>query len=249
MDYRTERLDDHTWLIEEYNECSSVYMYLLEGIQKAFLIDTGNGAVPLKAICRELTDLPVTVALTHGHADHIGGTGAFEEVWIAKEDEPLYRLHSEGEIRRIFAGDNPLPVKDSCELHFYETGMIFDLGGRTVELIPSPGHSVGSVCFLDREHRWLFTGDTCCKAHVLLQMEYAAPLSVFRDSIRRILDLRERYDTTWPGHHEKPVGYEVIEEYLTAADGLLSGAMKGRQVEFPMGMCHLLEYRDIGIEY
>ena len=127
--------------------------------------------------------------------------------------------------------------------------MLFDLGGRTVELIPSPGHSVGSVCFLDRERRWLFTGDTCCKAHVLLQMEYAAPVSVFRDSIRRLLDLRERYDTTWPGHHAKPVAYEVIEEYLTASDGLLSGTMQGRQVELPMGACHLLEYRDIGIEY
>ena len=66
MQYRTEQLDQHTWLIEEYNETSSVYMYLLEGEREALLIDTGNGTIPLEEICRELTGLPVTVALTHG---------------------------------------------------------------------------------------------------------------------------------------------------------------------------------------
>ena len=249
MQYRTEQLDQHTWLIEEYNETSSVYMYLLEGEREALLIDTGNGTIPLEEICRELTGLPVTVALTHGHADHIGGTGHFESVWIARADEPLYRLHSTDELRRIFAGAEYAPAKAAEELQFFEEGRVFDLGGRTVEVIATPGHSVGSVCFLDRERRQMFTGDTCCKAHVLLQLDHAAPIEIFLDSIRKLLDLQDYYDITWPGHHEKPVAKDVIRQFLTAAEGLLSGMMEGREMEHPAGKCRLLEYRDIGIEY
>ena len=40
MQYRVETLDSRTWLIEEYDENNSVYMYLLAGEEKAVLIDT-----------------------------------------------------------------------------------------------------------------------------------------------------------------------------------------------------------------
>ena len=89
MNYHIEKLNEQTWLIEEYSNTASAYMYLLTGKEKALLIDTGFGTIPLKSICEELTGLPVTVALTHGHVDHIGGTGAFEEVWLAKRQRTL----------------------------------------------------------------------------------------------------------------------------------------------------------------
>ena len=67
MNYHIEKLNEQTWLIEEYSNTASAYMYLLTGREKALLIDTGFGTIPLKSICEELTVLPVTVALTHGH--------------------------------------------------------------------------------------------------------------------------------------------------------------------------------------
>ena len=66
MNYHIEKLNEQTWLIEEYSNTASAYMYLLTGKEKALLIDTGFGTIPLKSICEELTGLPVTVALTHG---------------------------------------------------------------------------------------------------------------------------------------------------------------------------------------
>lgn len=247
MNYRIEQLNPHTWLIEEYDDHASAYMYLLEGERAALLIDTGFGTIPLKKICEELTAYPIVVALTHGHVDHIGGTGAFEEVWLDKEDEQLYHAHSEEKVRRIFTHDELLPVKKECR--FFTENMVFELGARSVHVIKTPGHSIGSVCFWDEKNRWMFTGDTCCKAHVLLQMDYAATMETYRNSLEKLLSMEEMYDLTWPGHHSKPVEKYVIKDFLTAVNGILVGSMKGVEVQLPMGKAHLLEYREIGIEY
>lgn len=247
MKYRMEELNDQTWLIEEYDEKASAYMYLLTGTEKALLIDTGFGTIPLRKICENLTNLPVTVALTHGHVDHIGGTGAFEEVWLAKEDRALYAEHSKEKVRQIFTKDELLPVKGTCS--YFTDEMEFELGDRSIKVVKTPGHSVGSVCFLDEKNRWMFTGDTCCKAHVLLQMEYAATMMEYRKSLQRLIDLEPYYDITWPGHHSKPVEKQVIHDFLTAADGILDGTMVGVETELPMGKARLLEYKEIGIEY
>ena len=58
MNYHIEKLNEQTWLIEEYSNTASAYMYLLTGKEKALLIDTGFGTIPLKSICEELTVLP-----------------------------------------------------------------------------------------------------------------------------------------------------------------------------------------------
>ena len=247
MKYRVEKLNEQTWCIEEYDGNASAYMYLLTGNEKALLIDTGFGTIPLRKICEELTGLPVTVALTHGHVDHIGGTGAFEEVWLAGEDAELYKVHSQKDVRRIFTQDTLFPVKENCR--YYAENMEFELGERNIHVIKTPGHSVGSVCLLDGKNRWMFTGDTCCKAHVLLQMDYAATMQEYCKSLQTLIDLEPLYDITWPGHHSKPVEKQVIHDFLTAVDGILDGTMAGADVELPMGRAKLLTYREIGIEY
>ena len=81
MSFRTETITPGTWLIEEDPGTGvAVYMYLLEGTREALLIDTGYGSFSLKKAVHELTALPVTVLLTHGHLDHIGGSAEFEHV-------------------------------------------------------------------------------------------------------------------------------------------------------------------------
>ncbi|MDR3303067.1 MAG: MBL fold metallo-hydrolase [Treponema sp.] len=76
--------------------------YLIEGASRALLIDTLTGAGNLAAFCRELTDLPLQVALTHGHADHAGGCFDFGVCSMHPHDIRFLYDDSTVEHRRSF---------------------------------------------------------------------------------------------------------------------------------------------------
>lgn len=208
MDYQIFQLDEHSWMIQEGQGTSAVYMYLLEGEKTAALIDTGMGMIPLGEITQSLTDKPIVGILTHGHFDHIGGSAFFTHVYLQKNEKNVYEYHGDKKFRSGIIGAEVQEVKK--EICFMEEGDVFDLGNRTLEIIETPGHSPGSVSILDREHRWLFTGDTCCQADVLLQIEYSQSPEVYLKSINKLIERESQYDKTWPGHHKWPVEKEII---------------------------------------
>ena len=245
MGYTIQTLDDRTWLIEEEAECN-VYMYLLAGQERAILLDTGYGTIPLGEITASLTSLPVTVLCTHGHFDHIGGNGWFSHVMMHGADRELYHQHRL-EVRRI--APHATAPEAPEELDWFEGTMTLDLGGRTLEVFPTPGHTKGCVTVLDVERRWLFTGDTCCKAAVLLNFDHSADLATYRESVAAILERQPRYDTTWPSHHAKPVGPEIPAQFLTASDLLLEGKAQGTEIPHPFGAAKMFAYQDIMIMY
>lgn len=253
MKYSVDFLGNDTWKITEGEGMSAVYMYLLKGTESAVLIDTGYGTIPLDSIVREIGVDPskLKVLLTHGHVDHIGGTGFFEQVYMELDDSELYKDHCVGELKDFFLGDEkqilgsrPVDTIRDIELLFM-SGL--DLGGRKLSLVRTPGHSQGSVCFYDEKNEWLFTGDTCCKADVLLNMPHSGTVAQFRESVERILKVP--FATTYPCHHEFPVGRETVTEFLTAADMVLSGECAGTPVDHPTGAANRLSYRDIAIVY
>ena len=78
MDWLTiQQLEKDTWVLSEPRHWEETHAYLLAGTEQALLIDTGLGVCDLFSAVRSLTSLPVTVALTHAHWDHIGGCNAF----------------------------------------------------------------------------------------------------------------------------------------------------------------------------
>ena len=81
-----------------------VNAYLLVGGDSALLTDTGNGSGNISAVVGTLTEHPVRVIATHGHADHLGGAGWFDEVLIHDADlAQVYRRSSGAFASRVAA--------------------------------------------------------------------------------------------------------------------------------------------------
>ncbi|MCD8019015.1 MAG: MBL fold metallo-hydrolase [Clostridiales bacterium] len=153
--YMAWQVKKGTWIISFMN--GTEYMYLLEGEEKALLLDTGYGTDTLKAFVKGLMDKEIVVANTHYHPDHSCGNGEFTCVYLA-EGYPI----AAPSVERPEAGPfdiSKLPHPD-YEKRIIGEGDTFDLGGRTVEVLGvKPAHCNSSLFFLDRGERMVFTGD------------------------------------------------------------------------------------------
>ena len=81
--YQVEQIAPGTWRIDE---CGRDNCYLLCGGARALLIDCSIGTGALMDVVRSLTDLPLTVAVTHAHGDHAGGGYQFGTIYVPRAE-------------------------------------------------------------------------------------------------------------------------------------------------------------------
>jgi glyoxylase-like metal-dependent hydrolase (beta-lactamase superfamily II) len=120
----------------------------------------------------------------------------------------------------IDAGTWEIPPVDPTSL--LEDGEIIDLGGRTLEVIHTPGHSPGSICLLDKKNRILFTGDTYFPGPL-----YAHPEDVnikdYMVSVDKLASRVSEYDFLCAGHNDPWVKSEVIPRVAKAFKDIMAG--------------------------
>lgn len=259
--YTITPLDEHTWRLEDPFH---TYLYLVEGTERAALIDCGNGFSGLGEAVASLTGKPVTAVLTHGHFDHTGCAAQFSQCLIHPADRDLLAQGFEPQGRR----DN---LERFCQLYQVEVspeeaeaflavqapqvtgeladGQVLELGGRALEVIAAPGHTWGSVCLLDRSRGYLFSGDMACDNEVLVYFDHSATVEDVLESDQKLLSYRKDFSQIWPGHHRCPLDAGILEDYITAAHTVLADPAVGKRVELPGGYKLLYEYKTIGISY
>ena len=172
-----------------------VYVYLACGTERAALIDTGCGVSGLRDYIGRLTDKPLSVILTHGHFDHAGGIGEFENVYMAREDLELVKRHNSQTIRgsRLLSlpgiRENMIvpPMPRGSFRPLYD-GQRFDLGGVELILRALPGHTAGSFCVEFNGEDALLLGDACNSA-MYLQLPESLPVEAY---LRALQDFRQR---------------------------------------------------------
>lgn len=259
--YQVYPIDEHTWRIED---CFRCYMYLIEGKEKAILFDTGMGLPGLEELAKELTEKPVFVINSHGHFDHVGGNGQFGQCHISETDIPLMKDCLQPSLRKEvldgFAKEFQMSLSEEelnalaqvktdivyLPLHKSE---IFPIGGRTLQVIETPGHTQGSICLLDKESRMLFSADTVCDRGILLFFSHSATVAEFKQSILRLKAEQEDFDVMWPGHHKCPLDKTYLEEYLECADNILEHPEKGEPIQSNLGKGLIQYHKRISITY
>ncbi len=174
--FTTEQLAPDTWVISEYRHWEETHCYLLIGADRALLIDTGLGICNIYDEVCKLTDKPVTAVATHIHWDHIGGHGEFDRLAVHELErnwlDGHFPLPPQAVRQNLTA--RPCPFPDGFDPAGYQVfqgppqlvfqdGHRFDLGGRVVEAVHTPGHSPGHCCFYEPERRRLYAGDLIYK--------------------------------------------------------------------------------------
>ena len=191
-----------------YTNPTNCNVYAVRGTQRTVLIDAGAGfEVDLLVESMELHGIRLAeisaILHTHRHWDHARGTAELArrsgcQVWIHAagvselEQGPWREFHVAPAEAITFS---PVKVTDTIA-----DGTEFDLGGRTLRAIHTPGHTADSTCFvLDHEgRRYLFSGDTIFGFGRPGVMTADTDFPSYRDSVVRIAELEP--DALFPGH-------------------------------------------------
>ena len=108
--------------------------------------------------------------------------------------------------------------------------MIFDLGGRSLEVLFTPGHTPGSVVFLDRKNKLLFAGDSVVSTPILIFDTYSSTVKEFAEALRE-LD-KEDFELIFPGHYLRPIGKSILHDIITCAEKIVDGTATPEPIDF-----------------
>ena len=226
--YTAWKAKESTWFLNFMN--GSENMYLLEGSEKALLIDTGYGVGNLRAFVEKLTDKPLLVVNTHYHPDHAAGNGEFEEVYMSKGAElDAPSVESPGAVPFNIT---KLPHPDYKKIWLKEGDQI-NLGGRVIEVLEAkPAHCNSGLFFLDRKERMLFCGDDVESAQVMMFDNSKNPEAPY-DVRQRLLNLKANtqrmkylegdYDWLLPNHNGYPIAKSYLDDFIGLVDAVFAG--------------------------
>lgn len=196
------RKNDDTWIIED----DGVRCFVLEGKEKAALIDTGMHIDNIKDVVNELTDKDVILLNTHADRDHVGNNKQFDEVYISVHELAYY------------AKDNE--IKSVIPLY---GGDIIDLGERKLEVIDIPGHTPGSIGFYDLNNMILICGDPIQKNGRVFMFGEHRNLYAYVSSLERLNIRKDDFRQLWPSHSDLPVDNDQIEACRKDVEDIIAG--------------------------
>ena len=228
------QIDEHTW---EGNGhlCYNESVYLIEGSEKALLIDAGTNIPDLDKIVAGITSKPVMLAATHVHPDHTGSAvNLFDEIWINAADMV----------------NVPSMMKDyKGEIKYLSDGQEIDLGGRKIEVIFTPGHTPGSTTFFDREAHYGFSGDAFGSTNLLLSTNFSTLIC----TTSRIARYMEKYgiEKMYPGHYHgnNPETLQRVKDLNTMSEEVLAGKRVGKSEGGMLGLNTVVTDYGVNIRY
>ena len=235
------QIDEHTWEGNGhmvYNES----VYLIEGEEKALLIDAGTMLRHLDKAVAKLTDKPVTLVATHVHGDHTGmAINLFPEIYINPSDVAQMGMN----LTDASAAANMY----KCKVCFLQDGMVFDLGGREIEVVYTPGHTPGSTTFIDKERHYGFSGDSFGSTNLLLTSNFSTLVS----TTARMEAYMKKFgiEKLYPGHYNKGnlETLQRVQDLNRMAHEMLDGTRTGVTEEGMLGLNSAINDFGVTVRY
>jgi glyoxylase-like metal-dependent hydrolase (beta-lactamase superfamily II) len=240
--FEVYRVAPATFAIYEPHQAEEVISYLIVGTKQALLFDTGMGIGNIKALIARLTTRPIVVLNSHTHDDHVGGNWQFPFIYgmdtaFTRANAKGSREDAQAEIaKEQVCGALPKnfdPAKYSTKPWkislFVHNGFKVNLGGRTVEIIATPGHTPDSISLIDRANGLLFTGDTFYPGEIWLYRP-ETDLPAYLASVKKLVALAPEIKLVL-GAHNVPVAQPSVLPQLDAAiRSILAGRVQPKSV-------------------
>jgi glyoxylase-like metal-dependent hydrolase (beta-lactamase superfamily II) len=187
---QVQRYDDDTYVIRQSirTNFEGPFLYLLFGSTRALLIDSGAGGLKVRPTIDQVIaawaaghhriSIPLVVCHSHSHGDHRQGDTEFQD----RPDTTLVGLY-------------PKDVADFFKIPDWPNQIVpYDLGGRVLDIIPTPGHQSAHIMIFDRKTRLLFSGDSLGPYRLYIPMNEA---KTYRDGIDRVAAFTRDKHVSW----------------------------------------------------
>lgn len=249
------------------------WIFLIDGPEKAMLIDTSYGFGDLKGLCRALVgEKELIVVNTHFHLDHAYGDTHFDEVYcheydapvveaqIAKQQDPhIWDSMFDPETGRGIWADfsrEALPPCRPCKVIGVPDGYIWDLGdGYEIELVFLGGHSAGQAGFLDKQNRTFFAGDDIISMRVSVggprpdtpYGEYAT-VNCMGAQMHKLAERLDEFDHVFSGHFVCDLESIVVQYMAEACDAVIADPVGAASFtrETPHGLSYFRYVEGLG---
>ncbi len=214
--FRISEINPQTHIIEERESSQDNVSYLLEGEEKALMFDTGTGenqaenGLKIKATLEELTDLPITLLLSHFHFDHNQNIAEFDKVAFA--DLPILRQKvDENDVYNfsredLFSGTYPSKVQVT---EWLPVNTDIDMGNRIIQLVNIQGHASESVAIIDKTNKLAFLGDYLYNGTLFVFDE--ADLPLYEESIDHLISILDSDYQLFGAHGTPKVSFEKLQ--------------------------------------
>ncbi len=200
----------------QFNPICENTIVVWDSTSECVVIDAGAGCGAENRALSEFLERkglrPVAALNTHGHFDHLLGVRYLQETYsvpLAMHSDDAFLLGNAQTSASVFGVTaGPMPEKIDIDLKDMES---FRFGQSTLQIISTPGHTPGHVCFFEPQSRTLFTGDTLFRQSIgrtdLPGGDYSWIMKSILDKIIPLGDDVRFY----PGHGpESTIGAETL---------------------------------------
>lgn len=211
------QMRENMWAIfsESMDGVGDPWMYLIEGPEKALVIDTAFGVGDLLGLAKKIVkDKPIVAANTHHHYDHAYGNAQFDTVYCHEDEAFAIRQTMNPHIWDYLFDETGKPIytefdrADIIQYKDYEliplpSNACIDLGGGyEIELIPLRGHTAGQCGYLDKQNHAFFCGDITGIGGPKPGEPKPENCTVerLRDDMQAIVDRLDEVGGVFPGH-------------------------------------------------
>src|SRR5216683_2791000 len=229
--------------IYEPHQFEETISYLIVGNKQAVLFDTGMGISDIRKLTAKLTSRPVVVLNSHTHDDHVGDNWQFAFVYgmdteFTRKNAQGSRDDAQAEIAPdqlcgdLPKGFNPktYATKPWKISRFIHDGFKINLGGRTLEVLSTPGHTPDSIALLDRANGLLFSGDTYYPAPIWL-FRPETDLDAYVASVKRMASLAPELKLVLGAHNIPVASPSVLPRLVAAIEAVRAGKVQPQKSE------------------